>query len=397
MEIGKHESIKNILLFILIFVIFYLMYKSKFTIKEKPQCVNENFTTGITLQNQVDVIFDKIYDLDVEATKNMGAICKTLLTGSGYYVSPEIIPPITSSTPNNVTIPARLVMEGDLVINGDLTISNTLIVNNGCIEVDNESENFFMQGMIVPFWGDRIPPGWAMCNGSDGTPDLRGRYIIGEGVSNIVNSNSDGTIPYTDTTAPGVDNVEQTNKRSDWRRTQTGWENYTEDRTILGGDVSVPLYQNQIPFHTHRCMETGIWKPNILNSIEVYYRTSGRLPPPHYNNNNNTAKYFYYSATQYMAPYQKMIKTPVPDKPNFYAITCDPDNPSDQSPGFDREYNPCGKFILREPKRYGDTKISPTYFAAVNTYGSFGHTNENNGNHHYNIPPTCVVYYIIKL
>jgi len=34
-------------------------------------------------------------------------------------------------------------------------------------------------GLIVPFNGSEIPEGWLVCNGEDGTPDLRGRFILG--------------------------------------------------------------------------------------------------------------------------------------------------------------------------------------------------------------------------
>ncbi|MDA0162829.1 phage tail protein [Solirubrobacter ginsenosidimutans] len=36
-------------------------------------------------------------------------------------------------------------------------------------------------GTIIPWWGDGelIPDGWAVCDGTDGTPDLRDRFIYG--------------------------------------------------------------------------------------------------------------------------------------------------------------------------------------------------------------------------
>ena len=44
----------------------------------------------------------------------------------------------------------------------------------------------FPKGLIVMWSGDisKIPDGWALCNGTQGTPDLRGRFIIGTNPNN---------------------------------------------------------------------------------------------------------------------------------------------------------------------------------------------------------------------
>ncbi len=35
------------------------------------------------------------------------------------------------------------------------------------------------KGIIIPFTGTIIPDGWVICNGSNGTPDLKDRFILG--------------------------------------------------------------------------------------------------------------------------------------------------------------------------------------------------------------------------
>lgn len=40
------------------------------------------------------------------------------------------------------------------------------------------SDAKFPRGVIVAFNGNNPPKGWAICNGSNGTPDLRGRFIL---------------------------------------------------------------------------------------------------------------------------------------------------------------------------------------------------------------------------
>ena len=39
----------------------------------------------------------------------------------------------------------------------------------------------FVTGMIMMFTGSTAPSGWALCDGNNGTPDLRNRFIVGAG------------------------------------------------------------------------------------------------------------------------------------------------------------------------------------------------------------------------
>jgi microcystin-dependent protein len=41
--------------------------------------------------------------------------------------------------------------------------------------------NIIQKGMIVAFNGSKVPEGWVLCDGQNGTPDLRGRFIYGFG------------------------------------------------------------------------------------------------------------------------------------------------------------------------------------------------------------------------
>lgn len=38
-------------------------------------------------------------------------------------------------------------------------------------------------GIIIMWSGSSIPPGWILCDGTGGTPDLRGRFVVGAGNS----------------------------------------------------------------------------------------------------------------------------------------------------------------------------------------------------------------------
>jgi len=72
----------------------------------------------------------------------------------------------------------------------------------------------FVTGMIIMFTGSTAPSGWALCDGTNGTPDLRARFIVGMG-------NGSGA----------------------------GNSNYSIGNT--GGAEQVTLNVNQIPSHDH--------------------------------------------------------------------------------------------------------------------------------------------------
>lgn len=38
----------------------------------------------------------------------------------------------------------------------------------------------FPIGAIIPFYGTSAPDGWALCDGTGGTPDLRDRFVVGD-------------------------------------------------------------------------------------------------------------------------------------------------------------------------------------------------------------------------
>ena len=82
---------------------------------------------------------------------------------------------------------------GDMTVAGaarvdSLTVAQNVKVTNGDIElaagktVKANGVNIGVPiGCILMWSGDErdIPDGWALCNGSNGTPDLRGRFIVG--------------------------------------------------------------------------------------------------------------------------------------------------------------------------------------------------------------------------
>lgn len=133
-----------------------------------------------------------------------------------------------------------------------LTIGSTSVtagagvsfIGNGTIPV----------GGIIMWSGQvsNIPSGWALCNGSNGTPDLRNRFIVGAGVNN-----GSGNYSWSKTT--GV---------------ATGF--YGVGNT--GGSVGVGLTIGEMPSHSHTVVAA-----NSTSSGTQYTDHSGTDTPEYLN------------------------------------------------------------------------------------------------------------------
>jgi microcystin-dependent protein len=133
-----------IILFINFILILYLIYKITFGLN------NEKF----------DSVND-YYQQDINSINNMGKYSKSLLDNNDTL----------SLSPNNITI-------------NDLNVNSATIKNN--------LTNTKLKGIIVIWSGNSInfPIGWTLCDGTNGTPDLRSQFIIGAGLDKYSTSSS---------------------------------------------------------------------------------------------------------------------------------------------------------------------------------------------------------------
>ncbi len=97
----------------------------------------------------------QIYNADVEAIRNLSNVATQLQAGG-------------------LVIPGDLTIKGKLNVNSDALFTGKTTTNE---LVTNGPFNLIPTGTIVAFNSDKAPPGWALCDGANGTPDLRGRFI----------------------------------------------------------------------------------------------------------------------------------------------------------------------------------------------------------------------------
>ena len=80
-------------------------------------------------------------------------------------------------------------INGEIKIEGSSGTNGQVLVSQGSGEAPKWGDAF-ITGMIMLWSGatDAVPSGWKLCNGSNGTPDLRDKFVVGAGNSYDVNA-----------------------------------------------------------------------------------------------------------------------------------------------------------------------------------------------------------------
>ena len=154
-------------------------------------------------------------------------------------------------------------------------LSNEAVQNIAKIYADTNNEavfnnvkitgklNILPAGTIVAFNSATAPAGWALCDGTNGTPDLRGRFIMGVGKVTGANLNNTNTVF-------GAKSYEK---------------EYTFNITETGGENRHTLSVDEIPSHNHSYTVPG-YNNNGANTWEstqdrntngMYTRNTGNI------------------------------------------------------------------------------------------------------------------------
>jgi hypothetical protein len=106
--------------------------------------------------------------------------------------------------------------------------------------VQNIAGSSFPSGGIIMWNGSvgSIPAGWALCNGSGGTPDLRSRFVVGAGSTYAVNAtggSADATlVSHNHTFSGNTDSVGDHNHSIPGSSTSSGGSGAFENRNPSG-------------------------------------------------------------------------------------------------------------------------------------------------------------------
>ena len=128
----------------------------------------------------------------IEISKNILLVCLTICVIYLIFNKKNNIEKFTDNTLTE-SIKNLGIISQQIMNNGTLTIpanevyfsGNTHFASNKSVTIDGplsvSSLNILPRGCVIAWYGQNHPEGWVICDGTQGTPDLRGRFVLGEG------------------------------------------------------------------------------------------------------------------------------------------------------------------------------------------------------------------------
>lgn len=162
-------GILSSILFIMLAGAYFTTLGGSFGLIKNSQVALQAQQYGEIASNTLSLIS---YDeLDNLGAHNRRAISNTTGWEDEVTIAPEqIIDPSAESKQRIATV--KIYKTGDVLPRYSLQVP-----------LSSQDSGNFPKGTILPFSGElsKIPRGWALCDGKNGNPDLRGRFLIGSG------------------------------------------------------------------------------------------------------------------------------------------------------------------------------------------------------------------------
>ena len=145
-----------------------------------------------------------VYLADVEAIRNLSAI-------AGKLVKEGLTIPGNLKVTGNIEVAGTTKLTGavnadtTIAVKGISTLENVNVIGpttfNGAVDFKN-TLNYLPKGVIIAWNSAVAPVGWALCDGTNGTPNLQGRFILGSNTARPI-----ATIGGVETVTLTVDQI----------------------------------------------------------------------------------------------------------------------------------------------------------------------------------------------
>lgn len=174
-------------------------------------------------------------------------------------------------------------LAGSITADKIVSLANTQIT--GLITSSQIAPTVIIPSGGIIMWSGSIasiPSGWFLCNGANGTPDLRDRFIVGSGSTYAVGATGGSAnatlVSHTHTASVSDPGHQHLFGADDMIASQGGYNaqsGFPYDATSTAGGGGVNLYTKRID-NTNNPQTTGI---TVSNSTEGSSATNANLPP----------------------------------------------------------------------------------------------------------------------
>ena len=133
--VSKDFAIIIVIIIVIVIVNIFMFIKIQ---KQSKNNIKENFSSDDLAKVRTEI--NKIYDMDVEAIRNLGHISKSLLTGTNYHST-------APGTPGDLTIPAtNTKFKGNISVDGTITMGHSQMIYtpSGNMHLHGEEELYLL-------------------------------------------------------------------------------------------------------------------------------------------------------------------------------------------------------------------------------------------------------------
>jgi microcystin-dependent protein len=222
----ENLDIKYIILGILVIFTIYLIYKTR--------NLSEHFSTSsVSIETQINDFFKS----DFTGLRKLGPLINNI-TNTNTNIDPNIT---QSVQVNNLYIDTMDASNLD-----DSIIFNIPNLYYTIITLDNKK---YALGQIVMWSGtiSSIPNGWVLCDGNNGTIDLRGKFILG-GIKSISSSTS---ALASSSSSSSSSSTSQNNTYKNTTASNGLTIRYVGEQ---GGEEKHKITIDELPKHTHQLL-----------------------------------------------------------------------------------------------------------------------------------------------